>query len=231
MENSNRHNLTKYSYLNQNNEEIEYFIGAEIAILLGYKNNTQAIQLNVSQVNKINFKNYLGIKEPKINSRQILINKNGIKELINKNNKTISQEIIDILKEINIIITPDEEDVEEDVEDVEEDEEDKNSILKDDLTTYEYISNGLYFEYFIGYEVAALLGYKNTKDVIIKNVSKSNQILFNDYPGVKKPKLQHNTILITRDGAIEILLKTRKRISPDVLHILKKFNIDTTNRK
>ena len=46
MENSNRHNLTKYSYLNQNNEEIEYFIGAEIAILLGYKNNTQAFVKN-----------------------------------------------------------------------------------------------------------------------------------------------------------------------------------------
>ena len=37
--------------------------------------------------------------------------------------------------------------------------------------------------------------------------------------------------MITRDGAIEILLKTRKRISPDVLHILKEFGINPTNRK
>jgi very-short-patch-repair endonuclease/prophage antirepressor-like protein len=102
---------------------------------------------------------------------------------------------------------------------------------KNELTTYTYISNGLYFEYFVGYEIAALLGYKNTTQVVIINVSKSNQLVFKDYPGIKTPELHHNTILITRDGAIEILLKTRKRIYPDVLHILKKFNIDTTNRK
>ena len=34
---------------------------------------------------------------------------------------------------------------------------------KKELTTYSYISNGLYFEYFIGYEIATLLGYKNTR--------------------------------------------------------------------
>ena len=102
---------------------------------------------------------------------------------------------------------------------------------KNELTTYTYISNGLYFEYFVGYEIAALLGYKNPSEVIKKNVSKSNQIEFRDYPGIKEPEINPKAILITRDGAIEILLKTRKRISPDVLHILKKFNIDTTNRK
>ena len=102
---------------------------------------------------------------------------------------------------------------------------------ENDLTMYSYISNYLCFEYFVGYEIAALLGYKNTRDVIIKNVSKSNQLEFRDYPGVKEPALNPKTILISSDGVIEILLKTRKRISPDVLHILKKFNIDTTNRK
>lgn len=49
--------------------------------------------------------------------------------------------------------------------------------------------------------------------------------------GYKNPPLDPRTILITRDGAVEILLKTRKRISPDVLHLLKKFGIETTNRK
>jgi len=31
-------------------------------------------------------------------------------------------------------------------------------IDQKELTTYSYISNGLYFEYFIGYEISALLG-------------------------------------------------------------------------
>jgi len=109
---------------------------------------------------------------------------------------------------------------------IEEDSEEEN-----ELTTYSYISNHLYFEYFVGYEIAALLGYKNTTRTIIDNVSKCNQLVFRDFPGVKIPELDPRTILITRDGVIEILLKTRKRISLDVLHILKKFNIDTTNRK
>ena len=97
--------------------------------------------------------------------------------------------------------------------------------------TYSYISNHLCFEYFVGYEIAALLGYNNAKDVVTKHVSKSNKLEFRDYPGIKEPELDPRTILITRDGAIEILIKTRKRISPDVAYILKKFNIDTTNRK
>jgi very-short-patch-repair endonuclease len=102
---------------------------------------------------------------------------------------------------------------------------------KKELVSYSYISNGLYFEYFVGYEIASLLGYKNTRDVIIKNVSKCNRLEFRDYPGIKEPELDPRTVLITRDGAIEILIKTRKRISPDVLHLLKSFGIVTTNRK
>lgn len=81
MENNNKIKLTKYVYLDKNNEEKHYFIGTEI--LLGYKNAPQAIQLNISEENKISFKNYLGVKEPKINSKKILINKNGINELVN----------------------------------------------------------------------------------------------------------------------------------------------------
>lgn len=109
--------------------------------------------------------------------------------------------------------------------------EENNFKEENELTTYDYISNGYYYEYFVGFEVAALIGYSNTSQAVLKNVSKCNQLIFNDYPGVKEPKLEPRTILITRDGAIEILIKTRKRISPDVLYILKKFNIDTTNRK
>jgi very-short-patch-repair endonuclease len=101
---------------------------------------------------------------------------------------------------------------------------------ENELTTYSYISNGLYFEYFVGYELATLIGYKNTTQ-IINSISKSNQLVFRDFPGVKEPELDPRTILITRDGVIEILLKTRKRLTPDVLHLLKEFNIDTTNKK
>ena len=112
--------------------------------------------------------------------------------------------------------------------------DDENDFIiegDDELTTYSYINNGLCFEYFVGFQIASLLGYKNTRNVIIQSVSKSNKIEFRDFPGVKIPELDPRTILISHDGAIEILIKTRKRISPDVLYILKKFKIETTNRK
>jgi len=110
-------------------------------------------------------------------------------------------------------------------------EENESDTEENELTIYEYISNHLYFEYFVGYEIATLLGYNNPNSAIINIVSKCNQLVFRDYPGVKIPKLNPKTVLITRDGVIEIILKTRKIITPDVLHILKKFNIDTTNKK
>lgn len=103
-------------------------------------------------------------------------------------------------------------------------------IENDELSTYSYISNGFCFEYFVGYEIASLLGYKNTTQ-IVNSVSKSNQLIFREFPGLKEPELDPRTILITRDGVIEILLKTRKRLTSDVLHILKKFQIETTNKK
>jgi very-short-patch-repair endonuclease len=120
------------------------------------------------------------------------------------------------------------------IEFIDDDDEDKDEDEDEDedgLNTYSYISNHLCFEYFIGYEIAALLGYKNPAEVIKNNVSKSNKLEFRDYPGIKEPEIDPRTILITRDGAVEILIKTRKRVSPDVAYILKKFNIETTNRK
>ena len=267
--------LTVYSY-ESNNICYEYFIGIEIASLLGYNNTTQAILNNVSKYNKIAFRDYHGIKEPKSNPKTILISRDGINEIIDKTKKSISSDVSYVLKKhgvdinrksLNIqkkheddvnkvedvedveFIIEDEDDVEDDVnEDVEfiiEDEDDvdvvkdvvkddvKNDIEQDsdELTMYSYISNHLCFEYFVGYEIAALLGYANTGKVILNNVSKCNQLVFRDYPCVKEPKLDPRIILITRDGAVELLIKTRKRISPDVSHILKKFNIDMTNRK
>jgi transposase-like protein/very-short-patch-repair endonuclease len=102
---------------------------------------------------------------------------------------------------------------------------------ENELTTYSYISNHLCFEYFVGYQITSLLGYKNPAQTIGNNVSKCNQLFFREYPGVKEPELDPRTVLINRDGAIELVIKTRKRISPDVLYILKKFNINTTNMK
>lgn len=100
-----------------------------------------------------------------------------------------------------------------------------------ELTTYSYISNHLWFEYFVGFEITALLGYKNTRQVIKNCVSKFNQLVFRDYPGIKEPNLDPRVILLTRDGVIEILLKTRKLITPDVEYLLQKFGIKTTNKK
>jgi len=112
-------------------------------------------------------------------------------------------------------------------------EKDDGELVLNELTVYNYdVRHEFSEEYFVGYQISALLGYKNPAEVIKKNVSKCNQIEFRDLPDeIKKPQLDPRVILINRDGAIEILIKTRKRISPDVLHILKSFGIDTTNRK
>ena len=206
---------------NDNPEKKDYFVGHKIASLLGYINKKDAISKNVKDENKISFKDYNGKKEPKLNSNVILITRDGIDDLLSKK-KELTSEALDILSKINVDVSmfADESDIEEDEIDEEEGE----------LTMYSYINNGYCFEYFVGYEITALLGYKNT-NAALTSISKSNKIEFRDYPGVKKPKQDPKTILITRDGAIEILIKTRKRLSADVLHILKTFNIDTTNRK
>jgi very-short-patch-repair endonuclease/prophage antirepressor-like protein len=207
---------------NDNPEKKDYFIAHKIATLMGYTNTKQAIQNNVKDENKISFKDYNGIKEPKLNSNVVLITKDGIEDLLMKK-KELSSQAIDVLSKINI-------DVSMFITEKESDSAEESEEEEGELTTYSYINNGYCFEYFVGFEITTLLGYKKPTSALI-NVSKSNKIEFRDYPGVKKPILDPQTILITRDGAIEILIKTRKRLTPDVLHILKTFHIDTTNRK
>ena len=204
---------------NDNPEKKDYFIGHKIASLMGYANTKQAIQNNVKDANKIYFKDYNGLQEPKLNSNVILITRDGIDDLLSKK-KELTSDVIDILSKINVDVSMF----------ADESEEDEISEEEGELTMYSYINNGYCFEYFVGYEITALLGYKNPIQTLV-NVSKQNKLEFRDYPGVRKPKQDPKTILITRDGAIEILIKTRKRISPDVLHILKEFHIETTNRK
>ena len=215
---SDKEELTVY---NDNPEKKDYFIGHKIATLIGYANTKDAISKNVKDKNKIYFKNYNGLQEPKLNSNVVLITKDGIEDLLSKR-KNLESEAIDVLSKINIDVSMFIEESESEDEISEEEE--------GELTTYSYINNGYCFEYFVGFEITTLLGYKKPTSALI-NVSKSNKIEFKDYPGVKKPILDPQTILINRDGAIEILIKTRKRLTPDVLHILKTFHIDTTNRK
>ena len=205
---------------NDNPEKKDYFVGHKIASLMGYVNTKQAIQNNVKDENKIYFNDYNGLQEPKLNSNVILINRDGIDDLLSKK-KELTSDALDILSKINVDVSMFAD---------ESEEEDEISEEEGELTMYSYINNGYCFEYFVGFEITALLGYKNT-NAALTSVSKQNKLEFRDYPGVKKPKQDPKTILITRDGAIEILIKTRKRLTPDVLHILKTFHIETTNRK
>ena len=224
IESSDEENMTDKELFvyNDNPEKKDYFVGQKIAELMGYTNTAQTIQNNVKDKHKIYFKDYKGVKEPKLNSNVILITRDGIDDLLSKK-KELTSEVIDILSKINV-------DVSMFADESESEEEDEISEEEGELTMYSYINNGYCFEYFVGYEITALLGYKKTTSALT-SVSKQNKLEFRDYPGVKKPKQDPKTILITRDGAIEILIKTRKRISPDVLHILKEFHIETTNRK
>ena len=223
QENLSDKELTVY---NDNPEKKDYFIGQKVAELMGYTNTAQTIQNNVKDTNKICFKDYNGLKEPKLNSNVVLITKDGIEDLLSKR-KELNSDAIDVLSKINIDVSMF---IIESHSESESDEDEISEEEEGELTTYSYINNGYCFEYFVGFEITSLLGYKNTNAALV-NVSKQNKIEFRDYPGVRKPKLDPKTILITRDGAIEILIKTRKRLTPDVLHILKTFHIDTTNRK
>jgi very-short-patch-repair endonuclease len=185
-------------------EDELFFNSNEIIPILGYKNVSQTLK-NVSLEYLITFRDFKGNKEPKIDPRTILISKYGISEFLTNTSTEITEDIDNILKKYHIDFR--------------------------ELLTYSYISNGLCFEYFVGYEITTLLGYKNPNQTIKCNVSKSNQLVFREYPGVKIPEQDPKTILITREGVCDILLKTRKRLTPDVLHILKKFQIETTNKK
>jgi len=202
----------------QNN--IPFIIASELASILGYENPSKTVSCLISENNKISFKDiesdYEGIK---IDPRTKLINTNGILELLSSSKKEITSDVLNILKNIGI----NESDI----------KLNKNDILeKKELQTYIYCSeNRMIFEYFVGYEIVSLLGYTNINQALSNNVSKSNQLVFREFPGAKSPPLDPKTILITRAGAIELLIKTRKKISSDILEMFKEFGIETTNQK
>ena len=240
FEDDEENTLSMYSYIS-NHICFEYFVGYQITTLLGYKNPSKTITANVSKSNQLQFRDYTGVKIPYLDPRTILISRDGAIEILLKTRKSISVDVLQILQKNNIKIPTKKSILKETQEiqeiqvndtennqelDFEEDDEENNELL-----TYSYISNHICFEYFVGYQIASLVGYKSPHSFITQNISKSNQIIFREYPGPKIPELDPRTILISRDGAIEILLKTRKRISPDVLHLLKEFHIETTNMK
>jgi prophage antirepressor-like protein len=184
----NKINITSYFYNNK-----FYFVGYEIATLLGYKNTTRTIRDIVSKSNQLEFRDYQGDKEPNLDPRTILITKEGAIEILNKTHKHISNDIINILTNFDIekkILTTNEN---KNIED--NDKNDENDMKLKKLTYYSfYNDDGLYFEYFVGYEITSLLGYKSPSSAINKNVSKSNQLEFRDYQGNKEPKLDPRTI-------------------------------------
>jgi len=107
-----------------------------------------------------------------------------------------------------------------------------NKNKEDKIITYEYKTNDyIKFTYFVGYQITGLLGYNDTNRVIRNNVSKCNQMKFKDFKGVKEPKLDGRVILLLSEGVEELLIKTRKRVTPDVKHLFEEFGISTTKKK
>ena len=143
--NDKEKDITVYA---DNSENKAYYIGSEICELLEYKNSAQSIKLNVSDHNKIAFKDYQGKKEPKLDPRQILINKEGVFELLQKNRKKLSDESIDILNNAGIDVSK-------------STDEESDSEEQDKLTVYSYFNNGFCFEYFVGLQITSLIGYSN----------------------------------------------------------------------
>jgi prophage antirepressor-like protein len=89
--------LQIYEY-NDEDKINKYFVCSEITKLLGYKNVTEQLK-KISDKNKVLFKDYKGNKDKKIDSRQYLINKDGIYEILkSKKCKKMSKNAIEILK-------------------------------------------------------------------------------------------------------------------------------------
>jgi very-short-patch-repair endonuclease/prophage antirepressor-like protein len=200
-----------------------YFTVREIGNLLGYKSHKKIIY-HVSQENKIYFENFTGEKPIKLQKTSLLINLSGLQEIINSKSTIVSLAAKQFLQtKYNLIF------------------EEEHKI--DDIIVYEYIKDHIYHEYFIGEQIATLLGYKNTTKTITNIVDKCDRMNFrefdyseyckyktecNEIPNVKQSNM---TILINRQGIQKILLQTKKLITFDAEVLLKKFNINVSNVK
>jgi hypothetical protein len=77
--------IIKYSYFDENNKEIQYFIGSEIASLLGYKNTTQSKTKNLCGIYGIGLKeNNFGLIDKKRHNKLVAEYDVDTNELINK---------------------------------------------------------------------------------------------------------------------------------------------------
>ena len=63
------------------------------------------------------------------------------------------------------------------------------------------------------------------------HVDKDNQVLFKDFKGEKVPNMHGKTTLISRKGACQLLVKTRKLVTKDVECIFRECGIESLNKK
>lgn len=209
--------LNKYEH-----DNVTLYVASQITKLLGYK-SLQYAMLKVKEIDKIPFSKYQGTSTPKQSHLVMLITIQGIIDLIKNTRHKLPSNIRELLG-INLTIQKD--------GNIKIDESQPVNIPMNttalpperELTMYSYIADHLCFEYFVGYEVATLMNYKNVS-VTLRKLSSSEKLLFKDYPGVKFPKLDDKAILITRDGATELLEKSNKLLTDDVYHILNQVGI------
>ena len=65
--------LITYQYKTDDYIKFTYFVGYQITSLIGYSDTNRAIRNNVSKCNQIKFKDFKGVKEPKLDGRIILL--------------------------------------------------------------------------------------------------------------------------------------------------------------
>ena len=105
----NAKQLNIYSYKDSNGVCMEYFVGNEISNLLGYTEINRA-RILTSDNNFLKFADYPGEKYPKLYPHALLINREGVKDILMKTTKYLSPFIIDILRKskvnvINVLIS------------------------------------------------------------------------------------------------------------------------------
>ena len=172
----------------------------------------------VPELDRIRFKNLAGTQEPRLDGRTILITQDGARAILEKARRPVNNNTTDAV-DTDVLVA--------DARPVHV----EPTTLGHSLTIYSYFNNHMCFEYHVGFEVAALLDYKNPARAVKDLTSKCNQLLFGDYPGVKRPLLHSQTVLLTRDGVCEMLHRTRKLISPDVQYLFREFNFEVKHKK
>ena len=206
---------------------IKYYTANEILTSLGFsiKHFGRTLK-DVSEENKIYFKDLTGDKVPKLNRKAKLINTEGVNEILTKTSKKISEDKLKELSKYNFI----QKDKGPSLKECMDNKPNELSFFSGKKITTE--KGELYIPiYFIGYEIATLLDYKNPMNTIKNNVSRNNKILFKNFDGDKHVNINPNAYLINQNGACELITRTRKLITPDVRKLLDDFNIIQLNKE